>query len=915
MSPERWRQVEALCHAALERPEAERAAFLETACAGDPTLREEVESFLAHHPHADSFMEAPALEHAAQAWAQDQTATNPASEADRLVGQTVARYRVLERLGGGGMGVVYKAKDTTLGRYVALKFLPEEWSKDRQALERFQREARAAAALNHPNICTIHEIGEHQGVPFIAMELLEGQTLKHALGRGALRAPVGGQSPPLPLDTLLDVAIQIADALDAAHAKGIVHRDIKPANIFITTRGQAKILDFGLAKLNRVGEHLYGAPTEQDREGHEGPPLQDVRASSIESDHLTIPGVAMGTVAYMSPEQARGEELDARTDLFSFGAVLYEMATGKLPFEGTSPAEFFGAILHEAPDSLLHLNPELPPKLEEIINKALEKDRALRCQTASDLRADLQRLKRDTESQRSAAVAGVSGRRAALGKPPLRKPWIVGIGAAVLVALAAALIALNVAGLRDRIASLVGVRQGVPVHKIESLAVLPLANLSADPEQEYFADGMTEALISEVGQIGALRVISRQSVMRYKGSNAPLTQIARELNVDAVVEGSVLRSGDKVRITAQLIAAVPERHLWARSYERDLRDVLALQGEIARTVAEGIKAKVAPDEQARLTRAHPVNPEAHQLYLKGSDSLGRGELKKALDYFQQAIQRDPGFASAYLGIAWVYENLGISYELPSLEATADVKAFARKALELDEGLAEAHALLADALLRGDWDWAGTEREVNLALKLNPNSARAHGTYSRYLRLMGRYEDSVAEARRTQEISPLTASSYVILGMAYYYGRRYDEALPQFQKAQQIAPSSTTHSLLGAVYREKGMYKEAVGEFLQTRASAFEIGSLGNTYARMGNNAEAQKAIQKLNQLPEQNVENYPVAIVYAGLGEKERAFKWLERAYKVHDSSMVFVKVDPLLDPLRSDPRFQDLLRRVGLPP
>ena len=552
-----------------------------------------------------------------------------------MVGQTVSHYRILEKLGSGGMGVVYKAEDTLLGRSVALKFLPEALAQDRKFLERFRREARAASALDHPNICTVYDIGEHNGTPFLVMACLEGQTLRQRLAVAGVYDPrAAGHRPALQIDEVLELGIQIADGLEAAHTKGIVHRDIKPANIFVTTRGQAKILDFGLAKWTGVGAGLKHAPSGE--------------ATAAAEESLTSTGMAVGTFEYMSPEQVRAEELDARTDLFSFGLVLYEMATGRRAFTGDSPGTVFDAILNRAPISPLRVNPELPPELGRIISKAIEKDRKLRYQTAAELKADLERLKHETAGKAGAGLALLWWARRAAA---LQKRRMLVLGVSALLACLAVLVGLNVGGLRDRLAPRAGPR------RVQSLAVLPLANLSGNPEQEYFADGMTEELITSLAKISALKVISRTSMMQYKGTKKPLPQIAKELNVDAVIEGSVLREGGQVRITAQLIQASTDQHLWAESYQRDLRGVLALQGEIASAIADKVRAALTPTERTRLASARPVNPEAYEAYLKGMQywyKLTPQDLDTALEYFELALKKDPNYAPAHSGVALVW---------------------------------------------------------------------------------------------------------------------------------------------------------------------------------------------------------------------------------------------------------------------
>jgi TolB-like protein/Tfp pilus assembly protein PilF len=717
------------------------------------------------------------------------------------------------------------------------------------------------------------------------MEFLEGLTLKHKIaGR------------PLEIESVVSLGIEIADGLDAAHSEGIIHRDIKPANIFVTKRGHAKLLDFGLAKINPILNHADNL---------------DVTARStitIEPD-LTNSGVVIGTIPYMSPEQIRAKELDTRTDLFSAGVVLYEMATGALPFQGKSTGEVFDSVLNHPPVSPVRLNSAVPLKLEEVINKALEKDRNLRYQHAADIRADLQRLKRDSESIYGSAQVHDANTRASH-----RIRIAVSAGSFLLLMIAIILMALNVGHVGNR-----WMGQG-RLSQAHSIAVLPLAIVSGDPREDYFADGVTDELITDLAQITTLRVISRTSVMLYKGAKKPLPQIAKELGVDVIVEGSVQRSADKVRINAELIQASSDRLLWAKSYERDLRDILNLQSAVAKAIVDEVQVKVTPQEEARLSKSRPVNPQAHELYLAGRFYWNKGTsegLTKSIALFLQAIAIDPRYPLAYAGLADSYHELPDLTGIPVGEALPKARIAALKALELDDSLADAHSALATVKEDFDWDWAGAEQEYTNAIELNPGSSTTRVFYSNLLLEEGRFQEATAQARIAQQLDPLSTLSNDNLSAVLYFSGDYDQCIDACRKTLELDPEShQAHRHLGLVYAQKQRTADAIRELKKavelSHGSDESLAELGYVLAVSGDKDKARSILKELMR-SDARVSYYRLAIIYTGLGETDKALDSLERAVKERSPGVVHLKVSPLFHNIRRDKRLQQMLRDMGL--
>ena len=790
---------------------------------------------------------------------------------DDLLEQTFSHYRIQSLLGSGGMGRVYRAHDARLDRDVALKVLPCDKMTDADAKARLLEEARTASSLSHPHIAHVYDVGEDRGHLFFAMELVEGKPLREAIPRGGLSLPL-----------VCRYGAQIARALAFAHERGVVHRDLKSANVMITPEGRAMVLDFGLAK-------RFRQPGDDERN----------------DPGLTATGMILGTPNYLPPEILLGGSADARSDIWALGVLLYEMASGRLPFDGASMAELAGAIVNESPNPL---SARVPTGLQMVIARCLAKEPASRYRSASEVEAALEAL--NPYAIHHPARGGS------------RRVWILTTVAGVVAALAVAL-ALRTGEIQKRIAGVDGAAADAP--RISSLAVLPLANLSGDPTQEYFADGMTEELITDLASIRSLRVISRTSVMPFKGSRKSLKEIAGALNVDGVVEGSVLRAGDRVRITAQLIEASEDRHLWAKSYERDLKDVLGLQSEVARDIADEIQLQVSPQEAARMTRHKTVNPEAYELYLRGRyewSKVSDEGVRKGIEYYQKALALDPGDARYSAGLADAYLiQTQIFNALPQKEGVAKAKEYAQRALALDDSSAEAHTSMAVATLFGDWNWPEAERHVQHAIQINPGYSTAHLVYSVILATAGRINEAIEQDALATSLDPLSLIVNWNASSTLFYARRYDEALAQAKRAAQLNPASVLpQGSLARIYEETGDYKADLDvleanlpEAAGGKAAVAKLRKAYETGGAMG----YWRFMLSLHQQggPMARGDALHLALIYAKLGDHPRALTELERAFAEHTGDMIFINIEPSFDPLHGEPRFQAIIRRMGLTP
>lgn len=858
----------------LDGPTEEWSKRLEELTPGDTKLRAAVEAKLRSAQMKDTLLDerAPLCGPLGKELVRELTERRARPEPRELAaGARLGPYEIRERIGAGGMGEVYRARDLRLERDVAMKVLSERLAEDSAALSRFEREAKAVAALSHPNILAIHDFGQSGRVSFAVMELLEGETLRGRLARSEL-----------PWREAAEVGVSIAEGLAAAHARGIVHRDLKPENVFLTSDGQVKILDFGLARRD-VG--VFSTSGE----------------SGLKVTAQTEPGTILGTVGYMAPEQVSGQPADARSDLFAFGCVLYEMVTGKPAFSGRTGAERLAAILKEEPADPAEGGRRLPEALTRVIRQCLEKSPERRAQPARDLAYELKAL-----LAAPAATFATTSRRKML----------------TIIAAAAGVAAIALMA-SQFVRSPQGRGPAAPA-KLSALAVLPLRNLSRDPAQEFFADGMTEELINQLAQIGALKVISHPSVMKYKGTTKTTPEIGRELKVDAVITGSISRFGGRVRIIAQLVRTATDETILAERYERDLDDVLSLQNEVARAIARRIEIELTPDEQVRLSERRSVNPAAHEAYLRGrfywnvQDPEG---FLKGIVYFQEAIEKDPTYAQPYAGLADTFSWMAFYGMLLPAEGFPRARQAAVKALQLDPNLPEAHSALGRVLHNYDWNWAAAEKEYRRAIELNPSYALAHQQYSIVLTTVGRLDEALAEARKALELDPFSLVTNHSLAWVYYLARRYEDSVQQYRATIELFPRfPNSLEQLAGVYEAKGENENAFRAYRNwaevAGLPAETLADLDRAYAAGGIRGYWKKRLELEVREEEEtgNVWTYRRAEIHARAGEREEAFRWLDKAYAERSNGIVFLALAPAFDALRPDARFAGLLQRLRLP-
>ena len=895
ITPQRWSEIDRIFAAALELEPEEREAFLDRTCAGDEQLRKEVESLITHDI-PESLVGGP------------EEATRVLANVRLGLNEAIGPYRIVRALGAGGMGQVYLCHDQRLNRPVAVKLISNYYAAEEERIKRFRQEALAASALNHPNILTIYEIGEAEGKSFIATEFVDGPTLSSRI-----------EARSISLDDSLNIAIQMASALAAAHAAGIIHRDIKPSNVIVRIDGLVKVLDFGIAKY-----------VQEDGEEPQNDP-----------ELVTTPGAVMGTAAYMSPEQARGVTIDTRTDIWSLGVVLYEMVAGCRPFSGDTAMDVMSAVIERQPLPVSAHNSLVQKPLEQIVVKALQKERDRRYQTALELLADLKSARREgdflaeresSNAQQSAKTLAGATRKS--GEPKsdrqstkdladtptipssaeyivssIRKhKWMMGVLLAALIIASGLLVYRFVISNNSR--------------QIESVAVLPFVNEGGNSEVEYLSDGMTDTLINSLSQLPNMSVKARSSVFRYKGKDADPQRIGSDLSVQAILSGRVVQRDDNLTLYLSLVDARDGNQLWGERYDRKMADLISLQRDIARDVSQKLRARLSGAEQQKITKDYTANTEAYQLYLKGRFHILRltpTEVQKGITYFNKAIEMDPNYALAYVGISGANRSLALGSEMNPREFLPKAIAAAQKAISIDDDLAESHTALGASMFWYEWNSNEAENQLKRAIELDPNSAEGHLFHAHLLSNTGRHAKALAEIKRGRELDPFSPFLNALEGQFLVHAGNPDEALARLRETFELAPAFWfPHVFASSAYTEKGMFAEAIAEArratelspTQTVSAAYE----GYALVKLGKPAEARDVLDKLLKLSKERfVPPYHIALIYNGLGDRDQAFEWLERGFEQRDPKMTFLKVDPKWNNVRDDPRFMDLMRRVGL--